>query len=255
VKNSLTDRGNPLEAPDVKIRVNTHLTRPPSVNLLNRYARLYMSGFNQAPWDIYGYNYTEERAREEFTRLVFTVLSSGGSLISLAYRGRPAGFSVATSLGIFIRELGKAAEYPGLPPNYKHPGQYFETLSQLLKVPQNEFENIGYIADIVVDVKFRGKGYGKILLIASLKYLNDKGKKSTLAWTVNPVMSDLLSQAGFKRIDGIGSRGEGLDFTIHNGVWYPTLVQPVKRTTTEVEKPVIAQHYLKIHSQEMANQE
>jgi hypothetical protein len=58
MKNSLADRENPLEAPDVKIRVITHFTRPPSVNLLNRYARLYMAGFNQAPWNIYEYRST-----------------------------------------------------------------------------------------------------------------------------------------------------------------------------------------------------
>jgi hypothetical protein len=254
MKNSLTDRENPLEAPAEKIRIITLLTRPPSVNLLNRYARLYMSGFNQAPWDIYGYKYTKERAREEFTRLVLTVLSSGGSLISLTYRGRPAGFSVVTSLGLFIRELKKVAEYPGLPANYKYPGRYFEKLSQLLKVPQDEFETIGYIADIVVDIRHRGKGYGKILLISSVKYLNDIGKKCTLAWTVNPVMANILLQAGFGRVDGIGNKGEGIDFTVFNGMWCPALVQPVNRTKKEAITHVVAQHYLKMHSQDTVNQ-
>jgi len=44
--------------------------------------------------------FTAEKAREEFTRLVSTVLNSGGALISLLYKGRPAGFSIVTSLNI-----------------------------------------------------------------------------------------------------------------------------------------------------------
>jgi ribosomal protein S18 acetylase RimI-like enzyme len=242
----LPDRENQLEAPDVKISIITHLSRPPSENLLSKYARLYMSGFNQAPWDIYEYKYTAERARDEFRSLVFIVLSSGGALISLECGGKPAGFSVVTSLDVFERQLKELEGYPKLPPNIEHPGQYLETLSQLLKISQDEFKIIGYIADVVVDVRYRGKGYGKILVLSTLKYLKENEIKCALAWTVNPVMGVILSQEGFRHIDGIGNKGEGLDFTIHNGMWYPIIVMPAKRNIIQAVTPVVAHHYLKL---------
>jgi len=59
-------------------------------------------------------------------------------------------------------------------------------------------------------------------------------------------MANLMSQEGFKLISGIGDKGEGIDFTVQNGVWYPTLVLPAKRKTIHAATTVLAQHYLKI---------
>jgi ribosomal protein S18 acetylase RimI-like enzyme len=246
MKNSLTDRKNQSEDPDVKVMVFTHLTRPPIENLLNRCARIYMEGFNQAPWDIYEYNYTAGKAREEFAELASTVLSSGGALISIMHRGRPAGFSVVTSLDLFVREIKKVKEYPVLPPEYKNLGPYFKKLSQLLKISLGEFETIGYVVDVVVDTRYRGKGYGKELILTSLKYLKDDGKKFAMAWTVNPAMANILSQVDFKLINGIGHKGEGIDFTVRNREWFPTLVLPARRKTFQKIAPVVAQHYFKV---------
>ncbi len=246
MENSLTDRENQPAALDVKVRIFTHLTPAPSENLLNKYAGLYMSGFNEAPWDEYEYKYTAEKARKEFTRLVSVALDSGGALIYLTYKGRPAGFSVVTNLGVFVRQLKKAEEYKRCPPNYKNPGRYFDVLSQQLKIPVCEFETVGYIASIVIDVRHRGKGYSKELLASSLKYLKDAGKKSALAWTANSVMVNVLSQAGFKLISGIGDKGEGVDFTAYHGAWYPTLVLPAERKTIQAAAPAVARHFLKL---------
>jgi hypothetical protein len=58
-------------------------------------------------------------------------------------------------------------------------------------------------------------------------------------------MANIMSKEGFERIDGIGLKGEGIDFTVRNGVWYPTLVIPAKRKDIEAVKSVIAQHYFK----------
>ncbi len=242
--NSLIDPENQLATPDVKVRIFTHLTRPPSDNLLNQYAGLYMSGFNQAPWDVYEYKYTVAKARKEFNQLVSAALDSGGALISLMYRRRPVGFSIVHGLDLFIRELKKIEGRKRLPSNFKNPGPYFEALSQLLKVPLGEFETIGSIADIVVDERYRGKGYGNKLTISSLKFLKEDGKKYALAWTVNPVMANILSEIDFKRIYGIGDQGEGIDFTVHAGAWYPTLVLPAKRKVIQSGGPIAAQHYL-----------
>jgi ribosomal protein S18 acetylase RimI-like enzyme len=226
---------------DVKEWVFTSDKRLPSKSLIDRYARLYMAGFNQPPWDIYEYNYTPEKAREEFALLVSTALSSGGALISLRYLGKPAGFSVVIGLDIFYREFQKNKENQKKPPHYHSPSRYFARLAQLLKRPRNEFHHIGYIADVVIDERYRGQGFGNMLISTSVWHLKNIGKKYALAWTVNPAMNAILKHQGFELLEGIGDKGEGIDFTAHQGAWYPTLAQTAKSKDIQV----IALHYIK----------
>jgi GNAT superfamily N-acetyltransferase len=226
-----------------KLRTIKNITKPLSEKALNACAMLYMSGFNESPWDVYNYSFTAKSARNEFTRLASAVLNSGGALILLSDQGITAGFSIVTNLGIFVKELKNIDEYRRLPKKYHNPGQYFDILSELLKIPLGKFETIGYIADVVVDKKYRGQGYGRVLIRSSLEYLKSTGVKCALAWTVNSAMTNIMSKEGFERIDGIGLKGEGIDFTVRNGVWYPTLVIPAKEI--QAATSVIAQHYFK----------
>ena len=243
--NAIKDKMIQDAGSEVKVRIFTNNTKPPSKTLLNRSAMIFMAGFNNAPWDIYGFNYTAERAEREFTVLASMVINSYGALISLTHGRTPAGFSVVTCLDIFLRELKKVAGCKRLPRDYKSPDQYFETLSQIIGVPLDKFGTIGYIADVALDNQFQGKGYGKILIKSSLKYLKDSGKKYALAWTVNPMMAGILSKEGFKYIHGIGHKGEGVDCLVDNGIWFPTLVTPPKNTIKQPTKSAAARHYLK----------
>jgi ribosomal protein S18 acetylase RimI-like enzyme len=228
------------------LKIFTNNTKPPSKILLNRLAMIFRAGFNNAPWDIYEFNLTPEKAVSEFTESVSMALNSGGALIS-ATRGRtPAGFSIVASLDFFSQDIIKIAGYKRQPRDYKSPARYFKTLSQILGVPQNDFGTIGYIQDVAVDSRFQGKGCGKILIQSSLKYLRERGKKYILAWTVNPLMAGILAAEGFKLINGIGNRGEGIDCLVDNGILFPTLVIPHRHSTNQISRFTVAQHYVKV---------
>jgi hypothetical protein len=204
-----------------------------------------MTGFNQPPWDVYEFKYTAEKACREFRKIVSVVLDSGGALVSLEWQDEPAGFSVLTSLHLFVRELAKVDNCQKLPPHYKHPGPYLEKLSLKLGISLDHFDTVGYIADIAVDESYRGRGYSRILLRSSLDCLQITGSRSVMAWTVNPAMSKILSQEGFFLIDGIGTQGEGIDFTVYNRQLYPVLDMPPAKKAASYGHEVIALHYLK----------
>ncbi|MBN1189050.1 MAG: GNAT family N-acetyltransferase [Dehalococcoidales bacterium] len=243
MKDNLFDRTHMEGIPQFAVRVFTDLTGPPPLNALNAIAMIYMSGFNEPPWDIYDWNFTPERVVVEVAKLVSTVLSSGGALISLMHQEKPAGFSIVSSLDVFSRRPEKTAKPGELPVNYHDPGEYFRTLSHLLRIPPDKFNTIGYIADIVIDPVHRGQGLSKLLLSSSLKYLKDGVKTCALAWTVNPVMAGALSRTGFALVNGIGDKGEGIDFTLYKGTWHPVLVLPAEHKNNRTES-VVARHFL-----------
>jgi ribosomal protein S18 acetylase RimI-like enzyme len=211
---------------------------------LKLHAKTYREGFNNKPWDVYGWNLSAEKAEKELTKLVSVVLKTGGALLSLHYKGIPAAFNIATGAGIFVNRLKEVSKFKRLPNNFNNPHPYFETLSKLLKVDFPEFENIGYLADIAVNSKYRGKGFASALLRTSQEYLRNNGKESVLAWTVNPVVKTMLKDAGFRRIRGLGEHGEGMDFLIRGKIWYPTLDIPIAGAgLTPIQ--VVAEHYFK----------
>jgi ribosomal protein S18 acetylase RimI-like enzyme len=228
------------------LKIFTNNTKPPSKTLINRLAMIFRAGFNNAPWDIYEFNLTPEKSVSEFTESVSMALNSGGALISVTRGRTPAGFSIVASLDFFSQDINKIAGYIRRPRDYQSPARYFKTLSQILGVPQADFGIIGYIQDVVVDSRFQGKGYGKILIQSSLKHLEDRGKKYVLAWTVNPIMAGILAAEGFKLISGIGDRGEGIDCLVDNGILIPTLVIPHRHRTNQIPKSTAAQHYVKV---------
>jgi len=230
---------------EYKVRIFTSNKKPAAKTLLNRYAMIFMDGFNNAPWDIYEFNFTPEKAIREFTESVSTAINSNGALISVEQRRTPAGFSIVTGLDSFSQDLKKAAGYKRPPRDYKSPTRYFKKLAQITGVPEDEFGKIGYIEEVAVDSKFQGKGYGNILIQSSIKYLNDQGKKYILAWTVNPIMARILSGEGFKHIKGIGDKGEGIDCLVDNGIWFPTLVIPPRQRSKQSTRSAAARHYFK----------
>jgi hypothetical protein len=229
----------------LKVKIFTRNARPPSKTLLYKNAMIFKVGFNKPPWDIYEFNSKSEKAKNEFSELVSTVINWGGAFISLKQGGESAGFSVVSSLDLFAQDPMKAARYKSLPGSYKSPARYFERLSQILMIPTDEFGTIGYIADVAVDNKFEGKGFGTLLIKSSLKYLTDSGKKYALAWTVNPIMSRILIKEGFKYLSGIGYKGEGVDGIVDKGTWFPSLVKPRRRLSKEANESLMARHYVK----------
>ena len=241
----IKDPSGQEDGSEFKVRIFTRNTKSPAKILLNRYAMIFMSGFNNAPWDIYEFNFTPEKAVREFTESVLIAINLGGALITVAQGRTPAGFSIVSSLDSFSQDLKKIAGYKRRPRDYKSPTRYFKTLSQISGVPQDAFGKIGYIEEVAVDRKFQGKGYGKILIQSSIKFLKDKGKKYILAWTVNPIMAGILSGEGFKHIKGIGDKGEGIDCLVDNGIWFPTLVIPPKHRIKQPDESIAALHYFK----------
>jgi ribosomal protein S18 acetylase RimI-like enzyme len=226
-----------------KIQIFTRKTIPPSELLLNKHSRTFMQGFNKPPWDVYEWKYTPEKAAKEFAKIIFTVLKGEGALLSLEYNGEPAGFNIVTDLGIFVQRLGEVEKFKRLPQDFKNPRQYFISLSKLINIPESGFGKVGYMADVVVDSALAGRGFGKSLAKAAIEYLKSTGRQDILAWTVNPVMAGILKNDGFNHIDGIGDKGEGIDFLVQGKVWYPTLDLPAKGRTTLAGMPVIAEHY------------
>jgi hypothetical protein len=220
-------------------------TRPPSQDSLDRLSEVYMLGFNKPPWDVYEWNYTPEKARKEFSRIVLTILKKGGAIITLDYAGEPIGFLIVAKLNIFVQRLNEMAAFKKLPKKLINPGGYFDTLSRYIGVQASEFESIGYLADIGIAEIQRAKGCSKMLLHAGLQYLKETGRKSAYAWTVNPFAARTLMSEKFTRIPHIGERGEGIDFLVLGRVWYATLDLPAEGRKTADCKPVIAEHYFK----------
>jgi hypothetical protein len=235
---------NRFIAPDIKINTFTCDSKPPSANLLDFYAGLYMTGFNQPPWDVYEFNFTTESACREFRKIVAVVLEHGGALFSLEEREEPAGFSIVTSLDIFVRELGKVKKGQKLPSRYENPGPYLENLARIFKISQDQFNTVGYIADIAVAEPYRGRGFSRIILNSSLIFLKKAGAKLVLAWTVNPAMAKVLSSDGFLLVNGVGGRGEGIDFTLYNRRLYPVLDMPRAKRASPDSAAVTAGHYV-----------
>ncbi len=250
-----------IEVVGGRISIFAGQTKWPSENTINRHAVFYMVAFNDPPWDVYEWNITPKGARKEYTKLVSTVLKTGGALISfdarrgtvnhegrgfINYELTPVGFNVVTHMSVFLQRLEEVDRFRRLPKDFRSPKQYFDTLSKIIGIPTSKFGEVGYLADVVVDAAYRKGGYGKELVKASLEYLRDSGKQYVLAWSVNPVMGKILQQQGFERITGIGDSGEGIDFLVHGGVWYPTLDIPAKGRTTLEGTPVVAEHYFKV---------
>ncbi len=244
VKNMMKSKPKQIKAEEGRIHIFTEQTTQPSKSMLDRLSLIYMVGFNNKPWDVYEWNISPERARKEFTKLVTTVLKAGGTFISFEHRGTPVGFNIITDMGVFVQRLEEVEGFKRLPKEFRSPKQYLETLSKSIRIPISNFGRIGYIADVVVDVSHRGRGYGRALIEASLKYLKDTGRYYVLAWSVNAVVYNILQQKGFEIIDEIGDKGEGIDFLVHNRVWYPTLDLPARERNTAGEL-VFARHYIK----------
>ncbi len=234
----------PKKLPDGSIIRFFAFEPPVPQYLVEAYSRLYMEGFNNPPWDIYEYNITPVSVVNEFNILLNISLKSGGALLSLEDRGVPAGFGLVNNMNMFIRRLAQVKKFRRLPAKYIDPESYFQTLAEKTSTPLDKFDQIGYLADSVVGNKFRGRGFGKEILIASIEYLASIKKSAAFGWTTNPKMGHLLEENGFSRIDGIGDRGEGIDILIQGKVWYPTLVVPAKDKIPE-SRPVKAEHYFK----------
>lgn len=249
-----------IEVEGGRIKIFTDETIPPPENIINSNALAYMEGFNASPWDIYEWNITPERAKNELKKLVSTVLKTHGGFISLEIcvagnnneelgnnesKWKPAGFCVVVDMGSLVQRLSEVERFKRLPKDFKSPKQYFGTLSKILGLPVSEFREISYMADIVVNAAYRGKGYGELIARESLEYSRNIGRKYALAWSVNPVSVRMLQKEGFKQIIGIGEMGEGIDFLVQGKVWYPSLDIPAKGRKTAKGNQIIAEHYIK----------
>jgi ribosomal protein S18 acetylase RimI-like enzyme len=229
-----------------RMRIFTGQTTPPAKDTLKGHSKIYMEAFNGPPWDVYDWRiFPEEKGLNEFTKIVSTIFAEGGSLISLETDGNPIGFNIITDLSIFVKRLTEVESFKRLPRNFKNPQKYLQKLSGLINTPVSDFVRVGYLADICVDKRYRGQGYGKALVDAGLKYLVSAHKQSVVAWSINPSMEKILSGNGFKPIVGIGQDGDGIDFCVHGKVWYPTLSVPPKRRKTTVDIKVAANHYFR----------
>jgi GNAT superfamily N-acetyltransferase len=227
------------------IEIITDRAAPLLPEMLSDCAAFFMSGFNEPPWDVYEYNFTSESARKELSRLISAILESAGAFVILREGKKAAGFSIVTDLGVVLQELKKVEKRKNLPADFHHPAHYFDALSQLLNVSHEEFNTIGYLADVVVDKKHRGKGNATTLIRTSLDYLAGTGKQHALAWTVNPAIVHVLGKLDFQPVPRIGLEGEGIDFTLKNDVLYPTLVYPLKTKVNPGTDPPIARHFFK----------
>ena len=228
-----------------KITVYTQKTGLPSEALLEKHARIYMDGFNSAPWDIYGWNMSPEKAKREFSKLVSVVLKTGGVLLSLENEGIAAGFCISTGMSIFIKRQEQVLQFKRLPKDYINPEKYLIKLRNKIGINVSGWHKVGYLADLIIDSKLRGHNYGKTLVEGSLEYLKNKNMRFALGWSVNPVMSHILKSAGFKRIPEIGDGGEGIDFLLQGRVWYPTLDIPIQNKSKIEIKHLEAEHYIK----------
>ncbi len=245
MEKKLNDSNTQKDASSAGIEIITDRAAPLLPEILSDCAASFKSGFNEPPWDVYEYNFTSESARKELSGLISAILESAGAFIILREGGKAAGFSVVTDLGVILQELKKVEKRKYLPAGFHHPAHYFDALSQLLNVSHQEFNMIGYLADVVVDKKYRGKGYATILIRSSLDYLSGAGKQHALAWTVNPAIVNLLGQLDFRPVPQIGLEGEGIDFIFKNDVLYPTLVYPLKTKANPGTYPPIARHFFK----------
>jgi len=245
MEKEFNDGENEKDASQPEIEVITDRAAPLPPGILADCAAFFMSGFNEPPWDVYEYNFTPESARKELSGLISAILESAGAFVILREDRKAAGFSVVTDLGFVLQELKKVDKRKNLPRDFHHPAHYFDNLSQLLNISFEDFNTIGYLADVVVDQKQRGKGYATALIRSSLDYLAGTGKRHALAWTVNPAIVHVLDKLDFRPVPRIGLEGEGIDFTLKNGVLYPTLVYPHKTKASPLADPPVALHLFK----------
>lgn len=243
-ENALRVEPQQIQIEGGRIFIFTRQTVLPSAAMIDSHATNYMIGFNSKPWDIYEWNLSPQKARQEFTKLVFTVLKVGGAFLCLESDGRPVGFNIVIDMSIFVQRLKEVERFKRLPKDFISPKHYFETISKIIGISTSKFSRIGYLADVVVDAAYRRRGYGQALLTASLDYLNNTGKDYALAWSINPTAMQILRQEGFEYMVGIGDHGEGIDFLAQGNVWYPTLDLPAKERVA-ADKHIVAKHFIK----------
>jgi GNAT superfamily N-acetyltransferase len=225
----------------------------PSSDQINEMARMYVAAFNTPPWDIYQWNLNQKRSCQEIIHLVHLMLSSPGALFTLSTTSNPdaeiqrspklVGFNIVVLLDLFVKRLAMVEKFKKIPRDFRSPRDYFHQLSSIFRIPLADFYQIGYLADIVVDSGYRGRGFGTSLLAANLEYLRNAGSSYALAWTINQFSSLMLERHGFQPIAGMGYEGQGLDFLFLGKIWYPTLTFPTG--ALKVGESVIAKHYFK----------
>ncbi len=210
---------------------------------MNKLGDAFGVGFNNPPGHVYEWNMSKAEAREEFTKLCAAVLADPkGTVLNLMVGEKPAGFSVVPEMTIFTNAVASInAGKTEKPEDFSEVNRQLVKLQRIAQENGHSLDNIGYIADVVVSPKFRGHGFGNLLIERSIEISVQNGNTACLAWTVNPVMCSVLVNSGFNRLKGIGSTGKGIDFAVDKktGIIVPTVSVPENKYGK-----VNAKHYL-----------